>query len=72
MKELQAPMTIADDATLSDVLPVLHDFIQSFMHHYAPSEEYVDAFGRVECETLQKLIDALDRLIAIAPADTGK
>ena len=72
MKESQAPMTIADDATLYDTLPTLREFIQSFMHHYAPSEEYADAFGRVECETFQKLIDAIDILIAIAPADTGK
>ena len=70
MKE--APMTISADADIYAVLPVLYAFIQSFMHHYAPSEEYVDAFGRVECETLQKLIDALDILIAIAPTDTGK
>ena len=72
MKESQAPMTISADADIYAVLPVLYAFIQSFMHHYAPSEEYVDAFGRVECETLQKLIDALDILIAIAPTDTGK
>ena len=71
MKE-QSPMTIAEDATIYDVLPTLYAFIQSFMHHYAPSESFDDAVGRVECETLQKLIDALDILIAIAPADTGK
>ena len=72
MKEFQAPMTIADDATLYSVLPVLHEFVKSFMHHYAPSESFDDAFGRVECETLQRLIDALDVLIAITPTDTGK
>ena len=72
MKEFQAPMTISADADIYAVLPVFYEFVKSFMGHYAPSEEYVDAFGRVECETLQKLIDALDILIAIAPTDTGK
>ena len=68
----QAPMTIADNADIYSVLPTLYEFVQAHIGHYAPSEEYADAFGRVECETLQKLIDALDILIAIAPADTGK
>ena len=72
MKEFQAPMTIADDATLYDVLPVLHDFIRSYMGHYAPSESFDDAVGRVECETLQKLIDAIDILIVLTPAINGK
>ena len=72
MKESQAPMTISADADIYAVLPVLYAFIQSFMHHYSPSESFDDAVGRVECETLQKLIDALDILIAIAPTDTGK
>ena len=71
MKE-QSPMTISENATLYAVLPTLHEFVRSFMHHYAPTDQYDDAFGRVECETLQKLIDALDILIAIAPTDTGK
>ncbi len=68
----QAPMVIADNADIYSVLPTLHEFVQAHIGHYAPSESYDDAFGRVECETLQKLIDALDILIAIAPADTGK
>lgn len=65
-------MVIADDATLYDVLPTLYAFVRSYMHHYAPSESFEDAFGRVECETLQRLIDAIDVLIAITPADIGK
>ena len=68
----QNPMVIADNADIYSVLPTLHEFVQAHIGHYAPSESYADAFGRVECETLQKLIDALDILIAIAPADTGK
>ena len=72
MKELQAPMVISQDATLYDVLPALYDFVQAHIGHYAPTESFEDAASRVEYEALQKLITAIDLLIAISPAINGK
>lgn len=66
MKE--APITISADATLSEVLPTLYEFVHlrvEFVEHYAPNTTFSDAVAR---ETLQKLIDALNRLIAIPSA----
>ena len=71
MKELQAPMVISENATLYDTLPVLYAFVQSHTGHWAPTESFEDAAGRVECEALDQLIKALDLLIAITPAITG-
>ena len=68
MKEFQPPMTISENANIYDVLPVLYEFVQSHIGHYAPSESFEDAASRVECEALQQLITAIDMLIAITPA----
>ena len=68
MKEFQPPMTISENANIYDVLPVLYEFVQSHIGHYAPSESFEDAASRVECEALQQLITAIDMLIAISPA----
>ena len=68
MKTFQAPMTISEDASIYDTLPTLYVFVQSHIGHYAPSESFDDAAGRVECEALDQLIKALDLLIAITPA----
>ena len=61
-------MTISENASIYDTLPTLYEFVQSHIGHYAPSEKYVDAPSRVECEALDQLIKALDLLIAITPA----
>ena len=61
-------MVISKDANLYDALPVLYDFIQSHIGHYAPTESFEDAPSRMECEALDQLIKALDLLIAISPA----
>ena len=71
MKEFQDPMTISEDASIYDTLPTLYAFVQSHIGHYAPTESFEDAASRVECEALQKLINAIDLLIAITPAITG-
>lgn len=68
MKEFQAPMIIANDATIYDTLPTLYAFVQSHIGHYAPNESFEDAPSRVEYEALQQLINAIDMLIAITPA----
>ena len=68
MKEFQAPMVISEDASIYDTLPTLYAFVQSHTGHYAPTESFEDAAGRVECEALDQLIKALDLLISIAPA----
>ena len=71
MKTFQAPMTISENATLYDTLPTLYAFVQSHIGHSSPSESFQDAASRVEYEALQKLITAIDLLIAITPAITG-
>ena len=68
MNEFQAPMTISENANIYDVLPVLYEFVQSHIGHYAPTESFEDAASRVECEALDQLIKAIDMLIAISPA----
>ena len=68
MKE--APMTISNAADLYSVLPKLYELVQSHIGR-SPTASFDDAIGRVECETLEKLIDTLDLLIAITPAITG-
>ena len=68
MREFQAPMTISENASIYDTLPVLYAFVQSHTGHWAPTESFEDAAGRVECEALDQLIKALDLLIAITPA----
>ena len=71
MKEFQAPMVIAEDASLYDVLPILYSFVQSHIGHHCPNESFGDAPSRVEYEALQQLINGIDLLIAITPAITG-
>ena len=61
-------MTISENASIYDVLPTLYEFVQSHTGHYAPSESFEDAAGRLECEALDQLIKAIDMLIAITPA----
>ena len=68
MKEFQAPMTISENASIYDVLPVIYEFVQAHIGHWAPTESFEDAAGRVEYEALQQLITAIDMLIAITPA----
>ena len=64
-------MTISENANIYDALPVLYAFVQSHIGHYAPTESFEDAASRVDYEALQKLITAIDLLIAITPAITG-
>ena len=64
----EAPMTISPDATLSEVLPTLYEFVQirvEFVEDYAPNATLSDVVSRA---TLLNLIDALNRLIALPPA----
>ena len=64
----EAQIIISSDATLSEVLPTLYEFVQirvEFVEDYAPNATLSDVVSR---ETLQKLIDALNRLIAIPSA----
>ena len=72
MKELQSPMTISEHATIYDCLPALYEFVQSHIGHVVPTESFEDAPSRVEYEAFQQLITAIDLLIAITPAITGK
>ena len=64
----EAQIIISSDATLSEVLPTLYEFVQirvEFVEHYAPNATLSDVVTR---ETLLNLINALNRLIALPPA----